>query len=371
MPQSDPSKTEKPTPKRIRDARRKGNVAKSQEVSTTVTVLAGTFIAVLWFSTLGNEMMALFRFFFSTAILEFEPEPVNVHSMVVRVSARMAKMVLPIMFVVGLTVFITLRIQVGKLWTWKPLKPDLKKMNPISGVKRLFFSLQTFTRLGKSVLKALVIGAAPALVVMGEIENFPSLYYVDAMTLTSYILNMGLKMVIYALIPMVIIAAVDLVYGRWDYIEKLKMTKQEVKDEHRQQEGDPIIKSKQKQKMLQMSQRRMLQSVPTADVVITNPTHIAVALKYDQMVAPAPVVVAMGADKVAEKIKQIARENNVPIRENKPLARALFAQAQVGDVIPEDLYKAVATILAQLWKDAPPKKSGPPIGPISAGPGRR
>lgn len=358
MPQSDPSRTEKPTPKRINEARKKGNVAKSQEVGTTMTVLAGTSIAVLWFGTLGNEMMEVFRFFFTTAILEFEPTPANVYAMLVSLSFEMAKMVLPIMFVVGIAVFAVLRIQVGKLWTFKPMKPELKKFNPLPGLKRMFFSLETFTRLGKSILKALVIGAAPALVVMNELDNFQSLYYVDALTLSAYILKMGLKLVIYALVPMVIIAAVDLVYTRWDYLEKLKMTKQEVKDEWRQQEGDPLIKQKQRQKMMQMSQRRMMQSVPTADVVITNPTHIAVALKYDQMVAPAPIVVAMGADKVAEKIKEIAREHKVPIRENKPLARALYAQAEIGDVIPEDLYKAVAVILAQLWQS----KGGMPGG---------
>ena len=360
MPQSDPSRTEKPTSKRIKEARKKGNVAKSQEVSVAATILSGMVIAYFWFDNLGREMMEVFRFFFSTAILEFEPDQSNVYSLFLRVAARIAVMILPIMLVVGFSVFIVLRIQVGKLWTTKPFKPDLKKMNPISGVKRLFFSLQTFTRLGKSLLKAVVIGIAPFMVVKGELDTFPSLYYVDAFTLSSYILHMGLKMVIYALLPMVIIAVVDLVYARWDYIEKLKMTKQEVKDEMKQMEGDPHIKQKQKQKMMQMSMKRMMQQVPKADVVITNPTHIAVALQYDQMVAPAPIVVAMGADKVAEKIKEIAREHKVPIRENKPLARALFAQAEVGDVIPEDLYKAVATILAQLWQSGggpkPPKK---------------
>lgn len=350
MPQSDPSRTEKPTSKRIKEARKKGNVSKSQEVSVAATILAGMIISYFWFDNIGREMMEVFRFFFTTAILEFDPDQGNVYSLFLRVSARMAVMVLPIMFVVGVSVFIVLRIQVGKLWTTKPFKPDLKKMNPISGIKRMFFSLQTFTRLGKSLLKAIVIGYAPIMVVKGESETFPSLYYVDAMTLASYILHMGLKMVIYALIPMVILAFIDLVYGRWDYIEKLKMTKQEVKDEMRQMEGDPYIKQKQKQKMMQMSMKRMMQQVPKADVVITNPTHIAVALQYDQMVAPAPIVVAMGADKAAEKIKEIARRYNVPIRENKPLARALFAQAEVGDVIPEDLYKAVATILAKLWQ---------------------
>lgn len=350
MPQSDPSRTEKPTPKRIRDARKKGNVAKSQEISTTVTILAGISIATLWFGNIGKEMLEIFRFFLTTAILEFEPEPADVYSMFVRLSFEMAKMVVPVMFVVALAVFVVLRIQVGKLWTFKPMKPELKKFNPITGLKRMFFSLQTFMRLGKSILKAVVIGIAPIMVVMKELDNFPSLYYVDAATLAAYILNMGLKMVIYALVPMVIISAVDLIYARWDYIEKLKMTKQEVKDEWRQQEGDPLVKQKQRQKMMQMSQRRMMQSVPTADVVITNPTHIAVALKYDHAVAPAPIVVAKGADKVAEKIKEIARENNVPIRENKPLARAIYAQTEIGDVIPEDLYKAVATILAKLWQ---------------------
>lgn len=359
MANKDPSKTEKPTPKRIREARNKGNVAKSQEISTTVTILAGTIVAVIWFGVLGKELMDVFRFFFTGAIEEFDATPTNVYAMFVSLSGKMAKMLLPIMFTVGLAVFIALRVQVGQLWTWKPLKPDLKKMNPLSGIKRLFFSLQTFTRLGKSLLKAAVIGTAPVLVVMGEVENFPSLYYADAFGLSSYILKIGLKMVIYALVPMVIIAAVDLVYTRWDYTEKLKMSKQEVKDEHRQQEGDPIIKGKQRQKMMQMSQRRMMQDVPKADVVITNPTHIAVALKYDQMVAPAPMIIAKGAGKVAEKIKEIARENKVPIRENKPLARALYAQAEIGDVIPEDLYKAVAAILAQLWQS----KSGPPGSP--------
>jgi flagellar biosynthetic protein FlhB len=157
-------------------------------------------------------------------------------------------------------------------------------------------------------------------------------------------------MTLYALIPMLILAFIDLKYTRWDYTENLKMTKDEVKDELKQAEGDPKVKAAVRQKMMQMSRRRMLQDVPKADVVITNPTHYAVALLYNRMEAPAPVVVAKGVDRLAEKIKEVARANQVPIRENKALARALYSQVEIGEMIPEELYKATAAILAQVWK---------------------
>ena len=156
---------------------------------------------------------------------------------------------------------------------------------------------------------------------------------------------------------MIAIAAADWWYTRWDYQENLKMTKDEVKDERKQQEGDPVVKGQIRQKMMKMSARRMMQQVPKADVVITNPTHIAVALRYNAAEAPAPIVVAMGVDRVAEKIKEVAREHRIPIRENKALARALYKQTEVGDVIPADLFQAVAIVLAQIWKTRPPKQT--------------
>jgi flagellar biosynthetic protein FlhB len=163
-------------------------------------------------------------------------------------------------------------------------------------------------------------------------------------------LSTGAQMVIIAMVPMLLIAAADLWYTRWDYEENLKMTKDEVKDERKQMEGDPEIKQQQKSKMLQSMSQRMMQDVPKADVVITNPVHLAVALKYDPMQAPAPMVLAKGANRVAERIKDIARENNIPIRENKPLAQALYKMVEIGDAIPEELYQAVAAILAQLHR---------------------
>jgi len=157
-------------------------------------------------------------------------------------------------------------------------------------------------------------------------------------------------MVIYALVPMLVLAIADVVYTRWEYEENLKMTKDEVKDERKQAEGDPKIKQQQKMKMLRVMAQRMLTKVPKADVVITNPTHVAVALTYNVKEAPAPVVVAKGLDYLAEKIKEIAREHNVPIREDKPLAQALYKSVEVGQTIPEELYQAVASILAHLHK---------------------
>lgn len=363
MPQKDPSRTEAATPKRIRESRNKGNVSKSQEVSKAVTILAGLMGLTFWIGSIGRDMAGLFRHFLSTAILTFDPNITDVTALAFMLSIELAKLLLPIMFFIAISAYIVLRVQVGKLWTTEVFKFKWERFNIFSGIKRMFFSLDTYIRLGKSVLQAICIGVAPWMVIKAETPKFMALYYGDAANLAGYLLTVGAKMVTYALVPIIIIAAVDFFYSRWDYGENLKMTKDEVKDERRQQEGDPAVKSKQRQKMMQMSARRMMQEVPKADVIITNPTHIAVALRYNGMEAPAPVVVAMGADKLAEKIKEIARENGIPIRENVPLARALYKQADVGDMIPEDLYQAVAAVLAQIWKHKPRAESMQTIKP--------
>jgi flagellar biosynthesis protein FlhB len=222
--------------------------------------------------------------------------------------------------------------------------------NIMAGVKKLFIDPQTFIRLGKQCAQAAAIGIAPYIVLKNEFGNFMPLFYTNAHGLAAYILSNALTMLWYTMVPMVLIAAGDLWWTRYDYEENLKMTKSEVKDEHRNTEGDPAVKSKQRQKMMEVMSKRMLQNVPKADVVITNPTHIAVALQYNPLIAPAPIVVAMGADNLAQKIKEIARENGVPVRENKPLARALYKDANIGEMIPEALFQAVATMLAQLEK---------------------
>lgn len=350
---SDPSKTEQATPKRIEEARKKGNVARSQEISKAVSILAGLVGLSFWLAFMGTELMNLFRRFL-TIQPGFELSDTALVDMGFSLSISLAKIVLPIMLLMLFVLIGALRWQVGKLWTTEVFKFKPERFNPISGLKRMFASLQTYVRLGRSLLQAICIGIAPVIVIRGEMERFPSLYYMDPTAIAVYILTMGAKVTAYALIPMIIIALADLVYQRWEYAENLKMSKDEVKDERKQMEGDMFIKGKMRQKMMKMSSQRMMQEVPKADVVITNPTHLAIALRYNTEEAPAPVVVAKGADKVAERIKEIARENKVPIRENKPLARALYKETEIGDMIPQELFQAVAIILAQIWKNKNP-----------------
>ncbi len=355
----DPSKTEDATPKRLEDARKKGNVPKSQEVSKAISILAGLVGLQMSISFMGHEIMDLFRRFLTLAPRTVLTDQ-SLSEMGLWLAASLAKMLLPIMLIILFLVALSLYLQVGKLWTTEVFAFKLERFNPLSGLKRMFLSAQTFLRLGKSLLQALCIGIAPYMVLQQEMAHFPDLYYMDAAGVALYILEMGAKMVFYALVPMLIIAAVDLKYTRWDYAENLKMTKDEVKDERKMQEGDMLVKGKIRQKMMKMSAQRMMQQVPKADVVITNPTHIAVALRYNAVEAPAPMVVAKGADRVAEKIKEIARENKVPVRENKPLARALYKQTDIGDMIPPELFQAVAIILAQIWKTKNPGRTTKP-----------
>lgn len=357
----DPSRTEQATPRQLRKAREKGNVHKSQEVTKTLAVVGGLLGLTLWVGYIGTHLGRLMRHFLGNALTEFTASPAEVVSLCTFLVAEIAGMVLPVVMFIGIIVFIVLRWQVGKLWTTKVFEPKWSKFNPIPGVKRMLFSGGTWMRMGKSVLQALCIGIAPWMVIKSEMARFSTLYDTDAAGLASYLLTIGAKMVMYALVPMVCIAVVDFFYSRWKYNEDIKMTKDEVKDERKQMEGSPEIKQKQRQKMMQMMARRMMQEVPKADVVITNPTHIAIAIRYNSLEAPAPVVLAKGADRVAEKIKEIARGHKIPIRENKPLARALYKQVEIGEMIPEDLYQAVAAILAQIWKTKPRKQPTVPI----------
>lgn len=350
----DPSKTEAATPKRIEDARKKGNVAMSQEISKAISILAGLVGLSFWMAFMTRELTDLFREYL-TVRPGLELTDTSLVEMGLKLAMTLAKIVLPVMLLMVVMLIISLRWQVGKLWTTEVFKFKPEKFNPVNGLKRMFASLQTYVRLGKSLLQAICIGIAPIMVIKGEIEHFPGLYYMEPVGIAAYILTMAAKVVTYALIPMIVIALADLFYQRWEYAENLKMSKDEVKDEHKQMEGDPFLKSKMRQKMMAISAKRMMQDVPKADVVITNPTHLAIALRYNSDEAPAPIVLAKGADKVAERIKEIARENKVPIRENKPLARALYKQTDIGDMIPAELFQAVAIILAQIWKS---KKSG-------------
>jgi flagellar biosynthetic protein FlhB len=231
-----------------------------------------------------------------------------------------------------------------------------KMFNLLAGLKRLLASPQTLVRMGRSFLQAAVVAVAPYLVIKQEFSNLIPLFYAPVEGLAAFILGVGYKMACYAMTAMVLIAIADLWYTRWNYEEEIKMTKEEIKDERKQAEGDPRVKNEQRRRMLEFMAKRMLADVPKADVVVTNPTHLAVALRYNIVNAPAPVVLAKGADHLAEKIKEVAREHNIPIREDKPLAQALYKQVEIGEMIPEELYQAVAALLARLDKFKKPKK---------------
>ncbi len=346
----DPSKTEEATPKQRDKQREEGNVPKSQEFTKMITLLGGVIILYMYFGSMISRLEVLFKYFFEHAVDMSVVESTDAYRLFYMVVTELFIIAFPVLIFLYATVYLTMRLQVGSLWTTKVFKIRWENFNIFKGIQKLFFSTQTFVRLAKSIALALVIGYIPYLYIMNEYPSFINLYYTDVRGLGAYLVNSAFWMVLYTLAPMAVIGIADLAYTRYEYEENIKMTKQEVKDEHKQADGDPIMKQKQKQKMFEIMTSRMMQDIPRADVVITNPTHYAVALMYDPTVSQAPLVVAKGVDHLAHKIREIATEHKVPIRENKALARALYAQVEVGQAIPEDLYKAVASILAQIWK---------------------
>lgn len=351
----DPSKTEQATPKRVRKQRSEGNVPKSQELGKAVSLTCGMIALSLWIPVMSDIIQDIFRKFLLHS-WEFETNAQNVYSLTIELMTDVAKLILPIILFLAFAAFLAQRIQVGKLWTLKVFKPKWQRFNVLKGLKQMIASPQTILRTLKSLLFSIILCVIPGILIWNEHENFLPMYDATAEGVASYMLSMAFKLLCFALLPIAVITAFDVWQSRYAYKEGMKMSKDEVKDERKNAEGDPVIKSKQRQKMMEVMQRRMLQDIPKADVVVTNPTHIAVALRYNSQEAQAPVVVAKGVDHLAEKIKEIARENNVPIRENVPLARALYKAVEIGDMIPEELYKAVATLLASIWRLKPRAK---------------
>lgn len=350
MAQQDPSKTEKATKKRRDKQRDEGNVPKSQEFSKAIILLAGILTLRYMIGFYHDQFTEIYEWTFREAI-GMEVDKSKAYALFTWGIQKIALLVLPFLLVLFVTAYVTMRLQVGKLWTTKPMKPKFGKLFNIgAALKKLFISPKSFINLGKSILQAVAVGFAPYIVIQQEMPNLLPLFYANTHGIINYLLTVGYKMACYALIPMLLISIADLWYTRWNHEEEMKMSKDEVKDERKQAEGDPVVKQKQKQKMMEMMVSRMFQDIPKADVVITNPTHFAVALQYDVMVAPAPLILAKGVNRVAERIKEVAKENNIPIEANPPLARALYKQVEIGETIPEELFQAVAAILAKLDK---------------------
>ncbi|QJB57946.1 flagellar type III secretion system protein FlhB [Pseudodesulfovibrio sp. zrk46] len=350
MPQKDPSKTEKATSKRRNKVRGEGNVPKSDEFTKAITLLMALIALRFLIGFYHDQFAEIYEWTFREAI-HMEIDKNTAYSLFVWGVKKLGIIVLPLVLVLASVAYVTLRLQVGKLWSNKAMNPNFGKLFNITGaLQKLFISPQAAINLGKSILTALAVGIAPYIVIKQEMHNLLPLFYANTHGIISFLLSVGYKMTFYALIPMMLIGIAHLWYTRWNYEEEIKMSKEEIKDEQKQAEGDPAIKMKQKQKMMEMITSRMFQDIPKADVVVTNPTHFAVALQYDALIAPAPLVLAKGVNRVAERIKEVAKEHNVPIEANPPLARALYKQVEIGETIPEELFQAVAALLAKLDK---------------------
>ena len=346
----DGEKTEEPTAKKLEDARKKGQVMRSTEVVTAATLLAFFFMLKIFVGFIGNRFMTSFRQTIGF-ISDYTSEPftLNTARTIIRGSFwNIIVAAFPIMIVGLVVTIVAIVFQVKWKVTAEPLKPKFDKFNPVTGMKRLF-SKDKIMDLFKSIAKVVIL----AYVVYSYLKNqWPLIYKMYSYTLPQAIavigdtvINVGIR--ISALFA--VIALFDLFYQKWKYHQDMMMSKQEVKDEYKNSEGDPKVKSQQKQRMQQASQRRMMQDLPNADVVITNPTHLAVAIKYDKDTNEAPVVVAKGADYLAQKIKDRARENAIEIVENKPLARMLYHNVEIGAEIPPELYQMVAEVLAYVY----------------------
>lgn len=341
-------KTEKATPKKRQDERKKGKVAKSQDINTAILLLFSFIILVVFGSSMKNGMTSLYEHTF-TEFIHWDVTEETVHRVFSGATIEAAKFLAPIMIIAILAGLASNFMQIGFLFTTEPLKLDLKKIDPIQGAKRIF-SVRALVELAKSLLKIAFIGVITFMIIWIFKDDMLMLAFKNAENALGFFGRITIIMGVAAAIALLLLSVFDYAYQRYDFEKNMKMSKQDIKDEYKNMEGDPLIKSKIKEKQKQMATRRMMSEVPQADVVITNPTHFAIAIKYDEKKASAPYILAKGVDQVALKIKEVAKANDVITVENRPLARALYSATDIGDVIPEDFFQAVAEILAYVYK---------------------
>ena len=341
-------KTEKATPKKREDSRKEGEVLQSKEIVIAASVL-GLFAAMrLFMGFVAETVLAYSSSVFSKAG-SFQVNQDNYLTVFVDVITVAVMTIGPICGVAMLLGIIPTVAQTKGLFTMKAMKPKFSRMNPLSGIKKLF-SLQSAVGILKGLIEVTVIGYVIYSEVAERMPRFIGLMNAGIMQASTYILLSVFDLVMLICILLVFVAAADYLFQWWQFEKKMKMSKQEVKEEYKQTEGDPQIKSKIKQRQRQMAMSRMMQEVPKADVVIRNPTHYAVALRYDQDANRAPQVIAKGKDYIALRIVKIAEENDVYCIEDPPLARTLYSTVELGREIPVELYNAVAEVLTIVYK---------------------
>ena len=342
-------KTEKATPKKREEARKKGQVASSREVSSAMVLMSSMgffYFAGSWMFWNLSEVIT--RVFQNIGTLQINSiDDASVFSL--EVMTRLLAILVPFFLPLAILGFAANILQVGFKMSSEAITPKLNKLNPVSGIKRLV-SLKALVELAKSVIKLLFIGAIAYLLLKSDIKAFPLLVHQEVGQILVFIARVSLKICFFVCLALIVMAILDFLYQRWQHEQDLKMTKQEVKDEQKQTYGDPKVKSRIRSLQLEMARRRMMDAVPEADVVITNPTHFAIALKFDAQEMIAPRVLAKGAGHVAQRIKEIATEHQIPLVEDKPLAQALYKMVELGDYIPAELYRAVAEVLAYVYR---------------------
>jgi flagellar biosynthetic protein FlhB len=348
MPDEFQERTERATPKRRQDARKKGNVAKSQELNSAILILMGILILYLAGSFIGKRVANLSEFIFYNAP-QISITKENVIKYTITVFQFYAVTVLPFVLMLMLIGVASNIAQVGFLFAPEALKPKQGKFNPISGIKRIMFSRRSLFELGKGIFKIAVVGIVAYISIKGLMNDVLMLMDSDPARISGIMARSGLSLGLRTGLAYLIISAIDFAFQRWQYERDLMMTRQEVKEETKDLEGDPLVRSRIRKKQREMVYNIMAQ-VPKADVVITNPTHIAVALKYEPEKMNAPKVIAKGMNLIAERIKQIARDHGVPIVEDKPLAQMLFKLVNINEEIPPQLYRAVAKVLAYVFQ---------------------
>lgn len=344
--ESGQERTEQATAKRRQDFREKGQVAQSKEVVTAALLTASLLLWVFYARRFWSGLETLYSGLLAM-MATFQATPLQILNLSWDMGMVLAKLLWPIFLMTLVIGFFASFLQVGPLFSTKVFQPDLNKFNPIKGMAK-FVSKRSAVELVKSLAKVVLIGYVAYRTVASRYDEALSLSMVQLDQTLIFLGEMAFLVLAKTCGIIIILAAIDFAFSRYEMEQKMKMTKQEVKEEHKDTEGDPQLKSRIRSVQQQMARKRMMTEVPHADVVVTNPTHLSVALSYQRSEMDAPEIVAKGADHLAFRIREIAREHRVPIVENKPVARALYQQ-EVGEQIPEEMFTAVAEVLAYVY----------------------
>ena len=345
----DEGRTEDPTEQKIREAREDGKVAKSADVSSSIVLLFSVVALGIFGRYMLRTILRMTRYYLTSS---GDIDPTTTGVLMRAFLSYFAQITLPVALTAVVAAIVGNVVQFGFLFTTKPITPDLKRIAPQVGkwAQRSFLSTEALFNLSRNIGKVVLIAAIAFVIIQGRFDQLVNLLHVPVLQAFSYVAETVFVLLISTSITLLVLGLFDYFFQRHQHREQLKMTKQEIKEERKQSEGDPMVKNRLRQRMQEMMNGNVVQNVQQSDVVITNPTHFAVALHYDPQTMSAPTVMAKGQDEVAFRIRRIATESEVPIIENRPLARALYAEVEVGDQIPERFYEAMVIVLREVYR---------------------